>query len=303
MRALRRHGFTLVELLIVLVVGGTVAAAATRRLQRQQRFYTSAGSLVMQRASLRDATGIIPGDIRALSAVDGDIIAFSDSSIEMRATIGSAIACDTVAGGAALHLAPDQVSDATPSVFASFATMPDGGDIALVYDSGTDDASDDQWVSATIDRVSSGTDLCAASPFAPIVRPGSASVRLDLVAGDRLPPTVRPGAFVRVVRRVRYRFYRASTAEWFLGYSTWNGTTLGAVQPVSGPYAPYRPDSRSGFALRFFDGAGGRVTSEMDPRSIVRIEISARGDARAGLSGGGAAPPDSQTVTIRLRNR
>ena len=118
MPALRRRGFTLVELLIVLVVGGTVAAAATRLLQRQQRFYTSAGSLVMQRASLRDATGIIPGDIRALSAVDGDIIAFSDSSIEMRATIGSAIACDTVAGGAALHLAPDRVSDATASVFA-----------------------------------------------------------------------------------------------------------------------------------------------------------------------------------------
>ena len=302
MRALRRRGFTLVELLIVLVVGGTLAAGASRLLHRQQRFYTRAGSLVMQRVSLRDATAIMPGEMRALSAVGGDIIAFSDSSLEMRGTIGSAIACDTVAGGAALHLAPDQLSDATPALLASFATMPDGGDVALVYDTGMDDPSDDRWVTATIDRISSGTDLCAASPFVALVRPGTASVRLHFVAGERLPPTVRPGAFVRVVRRVRYRFYRASTGEWFLGHSTWNGTTLGAVQPVSGPFAPYRDDARSGFALRFFDAAGARLTSEMDPHSIARIEIAARGGTREAMSGGGVAPPDSQTVTIRLRN-
>ena len=302
MRALRRRGFTLVELLIVLVVGGTVATAATRLLQRQQRFYTRAGSLVMQRVSLRDATGIMPGEIRALSAVGGDIIAFSDSSLEMRVTTGSAIACDTVTAGAALHLAPDQFSDATPAILASFATMPDAGDIALVHDTGTDDPSDDRWVPATIDRVSSGTDLCAASPFAALVRAGTASVRLQFVAGEQLPSTVRPGAFVRVVRRVRYRFYRASTGDWFLGHSTWNGTALGAVQPVSGPFAPYRDDARSGFAMRFFDAAGARLTSEMDPHSIARIEISARGETREAMSGGANAPPDSQTVTIRLRN-
>ena len=297
-----RHGFTLVELLIVLIVGGMVATAATRLLQRQQRFYTSAGSLVMQRVSLRDATGIIPGEIRALSAADGDVIAFSDSSLEIRATIGSAIACDTASGGAALHLAPDQLSDATPAVLASFVTMPDRGDVALVYDGGADDPSDDRWLSATIDGVSSGVDLCAGSPFAALVRPGTGSVRLQFSAGDELAATVRPGAFVRVVRRVRYRFYRASTAEWFIGYSTWNGTTLGAVQPVSGPFAPYRDDGRSGFALRFFDSAGARLTSEMDPRRIARIEISVRGGAKEAMSGGGSSPPDSQTVTIRLRN-
>jgi len=302
-RPLTRPGFTLVELLIVLIVGGAVATAATRLLQRQQRFYTRAGSLVMQRVSLRDATGIMPGEIRALSAVDGDVISFSDSSLEMRVTIGSAIACDTVAGGEALHLAPDQLAGATPAVLASFATVPNDGDVALVYDTGTDDPSDDRWLAATIAGVSSGSDLCAASPLAALVGPGAASVRLLFVTGERLPPTVRPGAFVRVVRRVRYRFYRASTGEWFLGHSTWNGTSLGAVQPVSGPFAPYRDDARGGFALRFFDAAGARLTSEMDPHGIARIEISARGGTREALSGGGNAPPDSQTVTIRLRNQ
>jgi hypothetical protein len=102
---------------------------------------------------------------------------------------------------------------------------------------------------------------------------------------------------------VRYRFYRAATGEWFLGYAEWNGAGFDAVQPVSGPFASYAPDGRSGLSFRFFDAGDAELTAGMDPTRIARVEVTARGTAGAGLSGSGVISVDSQTVTIRLRNR
>ena len=76
--------------------------------------------------------GFCPAEIRALSPADGDVLAFSDSSLEIRATIGTAIACDTVSGGGAIDLAP-VARPGTPPLSA-FATTPQPGDVALVYD-------------------------------------------------------------------------------------------------------------------------------------------------------------------------
>ena len=100
MRArLNSVGFTTVELMVALVLAGIVTAAISAVLRRQQRFYTNAASLVEQRVALRDITGILPGELRALSPAGGDVLAFSDSALDLRATIGTAIACDTVAFG------------------------------------------------------------------------------------------------------------------------------------------------------------------------------------------------------------
>jgi prepilin-type N-terminal cleavage/methylation domain-containing protein len=298
---LTRRGFTLVELLLVLVVGGIVGAALSGVLRRQERFYTGVGSLVAQRVSLRDATGIIPGELRALSAMAGDVLAFSDSSLEIRATVGAGIACDTVAGGGAIVLASGQASSRDMvGVVSAFTTTPAGGDIALVYDAGpSDGAADDGWASVEVADLASAAGQCDASPFA---AGASGSLRLRFVAGTTLPPTVRPGAFVRVLRRVRYRLYRAATGDWFLGFAAWDGGAFGIVQPVSGPFAPYARGARGGLSLRYFDASDAEVTPGMDATRIARVEVTARGVPDEGLSRQGSAS-DSQTVTIRLRNR
>ena len=120
----RRRGFTLVELMMVLVIGACVAAAVGQVLRRQQRFYANAATLVGQRVHLRDATGILPGELRALAPGAGDVLAFSDSSLDIRATIGTAIACDTLPGGTGIDLAPPRVASGT--VLAAFTTAPSG---------------------------------------------------------------------------------------------------------------------------------------------------------------------------------
>jgi hypothetical protein len=297
---MKRAGVSTIELLIVMVIGGVVASAVGGVLRRQQRFFANAALLVEQRVSLRDATGILPGELRALSPRGGDILAFSDSALEMRATIGTAIACDTVAGGGALELVPADASSSRPQ--SAYTTSPQAGDVALVFDATTATASSAAgWSMLDVASAGTRTGVCATSP---LTDSGSGAARLELrfATGARLPSTVRPGAFVRVLRRVRYRFYRTSTSQWFLGYAEWDGTGFGGVQPVSGPYAPYSRAGGSGLSLRYFDRAGTPVTALADAGRIARIQISVRGAPGGSLSGSPRALTDSQAITVRVRN-
>jgi hypothetical protein len=297
---MKRAGVSTIELLIVMVIGGVVASAVGGVLRRQQRFFTNAASLVEQRVSLRDATGILPGELRALSPRAGDILAFSDSALEMRVTIGTAIACDTVPGGGALELVPAQASSARP--LSAYTTSPQPGDVALVFDAtAATDSLAAGWSTLEVASVGPRTDVCATSRLIDAAS-GAARLELRFASGARLPSTVRPGAFVRVLRRVRYRFYRTSTSQWFLGYAEWDGAGFGGVQPVSGPYAPYSRGGGSGLSLRYFDRTGAPVTALADAGRIARIQISVQGTPAGSLSGSLRTVTDSQAITVRVRN-
>jgi hypothetical protein len=295
-----RSAFTTVELMTALVMGGIVAAGIGAVLRRQQRFYTSAASLVEQRISLRDATGILPGELRALSPASGDVLAFSDSSLEIRATIGTAIACDTVAGGDGLALAPPALGVAR---LTSFTTSPQPGDMALIFDPGSSDrATDDTWISRDVAAVSSAPSVCVGSPFAATADPLARPLLIRFASGSQLPSSIRPGAFVRVLRRVRYRFYRSGTTDWYLGYSEWGGTGFSVVQPVSGPFAAYSRGGAGGLALRYFDVTGRELLDPGDASLIARVSVVARARVRGALSGARTAVIDSQAVGVRVRN-
>lgn len=296
---MNRWAFTTVELMIALVMGGIVAAGIGSVLRRQQRFYTTAASLVEQRISLRDATGILPGELRALSPASGDVLAFSDSSLEIRATIGTAIACDTVPGGGGLALAPSAFGAAR---LTTFTTSPQAGDLALIYDPGSSDrASDDTWISRDVAAVSSAPSVCVGSPFAATGDPLARPLLIRFASGSQLPSSIRPGAFVRVLRRVRYRFYLSGT-DWYLGYSEWTGTGFSVVQPVSGPFAAYSRGGAGGLALRYFDVAGRELLDPGEASLVARVSVVARARVRGSLSGARTAVIDSQAVGVRVRN-
>ena len=293
-------GFTTVELMVALVLGGIAMAAIGTVLRRQQRFYTSAASLVEQRVALRDVTGILPGDLRALSPAGGDVLVFSDSALELRATIGAAIVCDTVPGGGAIALAP---ASGRPTALSSFTTAPQAGDVALVYAGGASDrADDDTWISLSVADVATSAAVCVGSPFVPNEVSSGPPLIVRFSASGGVSQPIGPGAFVRLLRRVRYRFYRAGTGEWYLGYSEWSGAGFTVVQPVSGPFAAYSSRGGSGVALRYFDENGMELVDPGDAAAIARVLVVARGVARESPS---AARPvtDSQAVGVRVRNR
>jgi hypothetical protein len=300
MRRLDRPGFSTVELLVAVVMSAVIAASLGGILRRQQRFFTNASLVVERRVSLRDATAILQSELRGIAPAGGDVLSFSDSALELRTTIGSAIACDTLAAGAGLDLAPVRPTPAVP--LASFSTAPQPGDIALVFDQGASSSeADDRWIASGIVGTAPVADACLTSPFLDAADATTSRLRLTFGSGP-LPATVGPGAFVRVLRRVRYRLYRASTGDWYLGYSESDGSAFSVVQPVSGPFASYsRRVEASGLALRYFDDTGIPVTLAVDAARIARVEVVARSSPGSGLSQVSTA--DSQAVTIRPRNR
>jgi len=303
MRSLTGHrAFTTVELMVGLVVGGIVAAGVATVLRRQQRFFTNASMMVEQRFSLRDATGILPGEVRALAPGSGDVLAFSDSSLDMRATIGAGIVCDTLAGAAGVALAPSPSNGR--AVLSSLTTTPQAGDIALVFDARVPErAVDDAWIAFDVASVAWSTVACSRSPLTDPPGPGALRMVLRFPPSAVVPQTVTSGAFVRVLRRVRYRFYRAGTGEWYLGYAEWDGVGFGIVQPVSGPFASYSRRQGSGLELRYFDDAGTQLFAPGDAARIARVDVVVRGAAREALNGSRAQLTDSQSVTVRVRNR
>ena len=297
-----RRGFTTVELIVVVVIAGVLSAAIATLLRRQQRFYTRAARMVEHRVSLRDATSILPAELRALSPGGGDVLAASDSSLEIRATIGAGVACNVAPDGSSVTVAP--VAALRGTALAAFGTSPQPGDIALVFDAGVpDDSLDDRW---TVREVAS-TDAVESSCLAPldaIELAGLPALRLGFGVGSSLAASVRPGAFVHVVRRVRYRLYRAATGDWYLGYAEWDGAGYAVVQPVSGPFAAYsRSAATTGLLLRYLDANGVEVTPGADVRQITRVEVVARSVLSGGLSTDAAELRDAQDITVRVRNR
>ena len=301
-----RRGVSVLELLVALVVGGLVIGVATRTLARQQRFFRAASTAVAQRVQLRDATSLIPGELRAVSPLLGDVIALSDSAIELRAAIGAGVVCDVIPSEAAVDLAPHGTAAAT---LGAATSEPQQHDIlALFPPSDPKSPMSAAWKLLTLDgaeRVSGG---CTSSPLVTDSAGAWPPITRLSVSGDADQlASVQPGAFARVLRRVKYRLYRASTGEWYLGYSEWAGAGYGVTQPVSGPFAPYRAGGReNGLTLHFVDSQGARL-SALAPtddisRELARITIVAR-TAGESVTGRLDRVVDSLFVSVAPRNR
>jgi hypothetical protein len=98
------------------------------------------------------------------------------------------------------------------------------------------------------------------------------------VAGTA-PPTIGPGATVRLTRIARFALYRGGTGEYWLGFAevhpasgAWN-----AIQPVSGPYLPFSASAprAGGIALAGRDSSGGASASP-GPGLPVAIAVATR---------------------------
>src|SRR5262245_17958001 len=94
-----RRGVTLVELVVTMAVGGLALSLIAAVCLRQQRVISDLSHAAALTAQLRDAAAILPIDLRALSSGLGDIRDARDTSLEVRATIASAVVCDTARAG------------------------------------------------------------------------------------------------------------------------------------------------------------------------------------------------------------
>jgi prepilin-type N-terminal cleavage/methylation domain-containing protein len=298
-----RPGFTLVELLVSLTIAGVVFGLFAVFSARQQRVLSDLAGNAALAGQLSDAAAVLPIDLRAASAKSGDIREARDTALELRATIASAVVCDTTA--AALVLPPSVPS--TESV-ASDLRMIQPGDTAWLL-STTDSVDDWQpYAISSVRRARAGQ--CAAG--GPVLDATTRSLMRTSVSLPTLASrSATVGTPMRVTRPVRYSLYRASDGGWYLGARQWNppNVRFDIVQPVAGPFLAPATSVASGLRFAYHDSTGGVLPAPVaDTRSIAAVRVVMRGQTRRVVRALGAAAStgkrtDSVALTVLLRNR
>jgi prepilin-type N-terminal cleavage/methylation domain-containing protein len=216
----RRAGFTLIELLISMVLMSLVAGGMVKLLLRQQRFYNSTNDLINTRQQIRQATGMLPADLRGISSVGGDISVLSDSALEFRSVFGTSVVCSTNAGK--LSTVPRLL--ARNSVMTSWARSPVVGDSVAVYNTGASFSAPGTWsfhqITAAPTQVTGNVSTGCPSSSG-LAQPGDLTANnpsYQLTLSPAAASTAGVGAGMRFFRRVRYRIYKDTDNQWYLGF-------------------------------------------------------------------------------------
>jgi hypothetical protein len=281
-------------LVVSLTVGAIVIVVVAATSGRQQRFHRDVIAASERMERLDEATALLPIALRSIAPGEGDIPAGGarDTSLEFRATIATAVVCDS--GHGSLVLAP--VRDESPHL-ASILERPDVGDTLW---SPTLTRTSESWTPHRITAVIDSTTACTIGG----IPQWTGGPRTALVIRLVTPLAVGPGTPIRVTRLWRYSLYRASDGDWYLGAKEWNASSLryNTIQPVSGPFASA---SHHGLVFSYADSSGVAVPSgSADTRRIALIAADISVDS---LPGGRVPPtisPRSASVaTIAIRNR
>jgi hypothetical protein len=291
-----RGGSTLVELVVSLTLTGLVLAMVSAVSLRQQRLLDDLMDRRASTARLREASSILPTQLRALSPFD--IREARDTSLEVRGTIATAVVCDTA--NAMLVLAPAAKRDAR---YASFLSPIEAGDTVWALENGITDRWRPSAITATGSRAS-GT--CGAT--GPMLSGDALTAsRITIAVAD--PSIARIGTVLRMTRPVRYSLYRGSDGGWYVGERDWNNTTthFNPIQPVIGPLL----GPGKGMAFRYSDSSGASITIPVAPSAlatIVMIQVDLRSQTRRvvrdfGVRGDTGRRVDSTVLMVALRNR
>ena len=330
--ARKRHGMTLIEIMISLVLLGIVSGVIMRVVMRQQRFYQGVNQILTQRGQLRQVTGVVPNDLRSLSSVGGDILIASDSSMEFMMNVGTGVVCELVPGGTKVVMPPEDLAS-TQSITTWYGNgwpdpknKPKSAFTVYIYNPGSVVGNDDDiWQKFTLTDVQTSITACVGPPkFTTIGDAGknrpvlvlSSTGPNDPVTGGPVSQYIGVGAPVRIMKQVRYKLYQAADGKWYLGYANFNAGTSAweTLAPVSGPYDPYSTSSGtpSGLGFKYYDVDGNEITSGATAaqlRQIARVDLVARARTAANVRAAGIQNGldqqyrDSLAVSVMLRNR
>jgi hypothetical protein len=210
-RLVTRCGATLIELIVAMVVGGVALALIATISVRQQRLYADIADRAALAGQLRQASTVLPIELRGASPVSGDIREARDTAIELRATIASAVVCDTAAGSVAL--APSVAGAAT--LPATSPRSPRGHGV----DSGAERLSRRSLPYAVSSTATLAPGSCA--PLGPRLSCDGARDRSRFHSA-RVGAACRDvdRTALRVTRPVRYSLYRGGDGRWYLDNAT-----------------------------------------------------------------------------------
>lgn len=288
----------MIELLVTMIVAAIALTLMTAVCLHEQRVFTDMADEAAASAQLHDAAAILPIDLRAASSVGGDFRDARDSSVELRATIASAVVCDTA--GASIVLAP---ATGNAQSYAGFLSAVAAGDTAWLFAGDTADT----WRPLRV--AWSGVDhggACARQ--GPTLSGEARATSRVLLTLDSVVPATALGAPIRVTRPIRYSLYRGADGNWYLGQRDWSTASarFNSIQPVSGPFLS---PAAGGIAFRYLDLLGNTLAAPVaNTRLIAAVRVELRTETkfavRALASAAQRGPrADSSALFVLLRNR
>jgi prepilin-type N-terminal cleavage/methylation domain-containing protein len=306
-----RRGLTLLELLISLVLVGLMGGLIIGFLLKQERFYAGANEILQTRTQVRQASVMLPSDLRAISSPSGDIYAMTDTSIEFRSTFGSSYLCSSDKVNSKIIFPPLKL--AKGSQFTSWTTMPAVNDSLALYDDGaTTSANDDNWllykITAITLVVSNAAPGClSATGMMKSTDVGGLNPSYNFTITPTQSATVSTGAAVRFFKRVHYSLYRAADGQWYLGYydcRTSRVPVCNTIAPIAGPLRPYiaGQPQQAGLRFTYYDNTGTVTANKL---AVSRISILLQGEGAKTIQLAGGSPVtfrDSLRIEVGLRN-
>lgn len=269
MRPTARRGFTLVELLVVVVLGSLMTLAIYQVLITNSRTYAVNNAQIQGQQSLRAGMDVLFGELREISADEGDIVSMAVDSVTIRTSRAFGLVCATNYG----------VSPPTVTAFRIGPVVEAGDSIFLFADNMPSFASDDVWLTMGVSAVDTTATCVGGAPAQEL------SVGTLASTGD----TVRMGAPLRAFDTYTY------------GLSMWEGepylsrqiSTAGAADPLVGPLL-----TTGGLTFRYLDSLGAVTTTATD---VAQIEVRLRYASQV-LSAQNRLVRDSIMGRVYLRN-
>lgn len=306
-----RRGMTLLELLISLVLVGLMGGLIVGFLLKQERFYAGANEILQTRTQVRQASVMLPSDLRAISSAAGDIYAMTDTSIEFRSTFGSTYLCSSDKVNSKIIFPP--LTLAKKSQLTSWSTMPGVNDsLALYVDSTSVAAGDDRWSLHTITAITlaisnGGSGCLSTSGMMKSTDVTSLNPSYNFTIAPTQSATVSAGAAVRFFKRVHYSLYKAADNQWYLGYydcRTSRVPVCNTIQPIAGPLRPYvaGQPQQAGVRFTYYDTTGAVTANRL---AVTRVSILMQGEGTKTIQLAGGSPVtfrDSLRLEVGLRN-
>jgi hypothetical protein len=291
----RRHGASIIELMISLTIFGLVMVGVTSAITEQTRFQAGAARVVGSQRSLRHIGDLLPSELRALGTRAGDIYFMNASSIDLRVTTGSSVVCAVAAGGMSVTIPPVQLATGVP--LTSWRDVPVGGDSVFIFDEGAlAGRSDDLWRAYRLTSPPGAGSCSMATGFTRSAAEAAAGMTMSVATA--IPATTVVGAPIRFFRPARYALTTGSDGRWYLGYTECTAG-CGPLDVVAGPV---RSPSGQGVGFTFRDSLGA-VTGAPTQVAFVELELHTDGapvGERSRLRSGALA--DSLRVSVAIRN-
>ncbi len=270
----KRGGFTIIEMMIVAVLGALVVAATYQVLLTNQRTYTAQNAQIQGQQTVRAGMDVLFSELRELSRLGGDILAFGSDTLKVRSMRKFGLVC-------AVNLATGTMD------VRKYGTWFEVGDSVVIYaENTTTSATDDRWVRG---RVTARDTAIACGSVAAQRLTIPAIVTAATTSSPR--DTIRVGSNLRSYTHYTYGMYTIDGSPYLGRKDSGGGAAVAMVGPL-------RTGTPAGLAFRYLDTLN-TVTATLANIAVVEVTLRTLSSVRGP---NGAFVQDSITTRIFRRN-